>query len=108
MNWHDHCGIFTVPIIIAVKFKNTSYYLGRNRMGHCRNVYSEDIIEFSYRSRHENSLRGYEWFDFVNNDIKDHISEKDMNWAKYPSDQEIISSGVKGIYLGNFLNGMES
>ena len=21
MNWHDHCGIFTAPVIIAVKFK---------------------------------------------------------------------------------------
>ena len=25
-----------------------------------------------------------------------------MNWAKYPTDKDIILSGVKGIYLGNF------
>ena len=102
MNWHDHCGIFTAPVIIAVKFKIPLIIWGETEWDIAGMYTPEDIIEFSYRSRHENSLRGYEWFDFVNDDIKDHISEKDMNWAKYPSDQEIISSGVKGIYLGNF------
>ena len=43
----------------------------------------EDFVEFSARVRHEHSLRGYEWFNFLD-DPKDKLTEKDMLWAKYP------------------------
>ena len=39
MNWQNHCGIFTAPIIIAEKFKNSINNMGRNIMGHIRNVF---------------------------------------------------------------------
>jgi hypothetical protein len=62
---------------------------------------SNDFPEFSARSRHEHALRGYEWEDFISHS-KIEILEKDMIWAKYPSDEEIIKSQVRGIYIGNY------
>ena len=61
----------------------------------------DDFIEFSARIRHEHNLRGFEWNDFLN-DPEDKLSEKDMLWAKYPSDEEIINANIRGLYIGNF------
>jgi hypothetical protein len=60
-----------------------------------------DFVEFSARVRHEHDLRGYEWYDLID-DEKDKLSEKDMLWAKYPSDEDILKVGVRGLYIGNF------
>ena len=49
-----------------------------------------------------NITRGFEWYEFLNKDTKNKLSEKDLIWAKYPSDEEILKVGVKGIYIGNF------
>ena len=32
----------------------------------------------------------------------DKLSEKDMIWAKYPDDFDILEVGVRGLYIGNF------
>ena len=101
MNWHAQCGIFTAPVIIATKF-NIPYIIWGESPWDISGMYQpNDFPEFSARVRFEHGLRGYEWIDFTNHsEIK--ISEKDMIWAKYPSDEEIIKSGVRGIYIGNF------
>ena len=101
MNWHDHCGIFTAPIIVAVKFNIPLIIWGETEWDIAGMFGPEDYVEFSNRDRHENSLRGYEWYDFVK-DKEDYLTEKDFGWAKYPSDEEILSVGVRGIYIGNF------
>ena len=101
MNWHDHCGIVTVPIIMAVKFKIPLIIWGETEWDIAGIYGPEDVVEFSNRSRHENSLRGYEWYDFIKNN-EEKLTEKDFAWAKYPSDEEILSVGVRGIYIGNF------
>lgn len=101
MNWHAHCGIFTVPIIVAVKFKIPFLIWGEIPWDISGMYKPNDFPEFSARARHEHGLRGFEWNDFVNN-IELKISEKDMMWAKYPSDEEILKSNVKGIYIGNY------
>jgi hypothetical protein len=62
---------------------------------------ANDFPEFSARVRHEHGLRGYEWNDFIDHSEIE-ISEKDMIWAKYPSDEEIVKSGLRGIYIGNY------
>jgi hypothetical protein len=61
----------------------------------------DDFVEFSARMRHEHNLRGFEWYDMLN-DPKDRLTEKDMLWAKYPTDDEIVRVGVRGLYIGNF------
>ncbi len=101
MNWQNHCGIFTSPIITAVKFKIPLIIWGETEWDISGMYDPEDLIEFSARNRHEHSLRGFEWNDFIN-DKKDKLKEKDLVWAKYPSDEEILNLGIRGLFIGNF------
>jgi N-acetyl sugar amidotransferase len=102
MNWQNHCGIFTVPIIVAVKFKIPIVIWGEVPWDISGMYAPEDFVEFSARARLEHGLRGYEYNDFINNSLLDKISEKDMVWAKYPTDKEILEANVRGLYIGNF------
>ena len=101
MNWHAHCGIVTYPIIIAVKFQVPLIIWGETSWDVSGMHTPDDFVEFSARSRHEHDLRGFEWYDLIN-DPQELLSENDMSWAKYPSDEEIIRVGVRGLYIGNF------
>ena len=101
MNWQNHCGINTAPIITAVKFKIPIIIWGEVPWDISGMFSPEDYVEFSARVRHEHGLRGYEWRDFLN-DETDRLEEKDLIWAKYPTDEEIINTGVKGLYIGNY------
>jgi len=101
MNWHNHCGILTSPIIIASKFKIPLVIWGESPWDISGMFKVNDFPEFSVRSRHEHSCRGYEWYDFLN-EKNYKIREKDMMWAKYPTDEEIISCNLKGIYIGSY------
>ena len=102
MNWQNHCGIYTAPVSIAVKFKIPIIIWGEVDWDVSGMFSPDDFVEFSARMRHEHGLRGFEWDNFLN-DEKDKLNEKDMVWAKYPSDAEIIKLGLKGLYIGNFL-----
>jgi len=101
MNWQNHCGIFTAPISVATKFNIPLIIWGEIAWDISGMFEPDDFVEFSARVRHEHGLRGYEWNDFLKDPI-DKITEKDMIWAKYPSDEEIIKVGVRGLYIGNF------
>lgn len=101
MNWHAHCGIFTYPIQIAVKFNIPLIIWGEIAWDISGMYEPEDYVEFSNRVRHEHGLRGYEWYDLINDPIEK-LTEKDMLWAKYPTDEEILKVGVRGLYIGNF------
>ena len=101
MNWQNHCGIFTAPISIATKFNIPLIIWGEIAWDISGMFEPEDFVEFSARVRHEHGLRGFEWYDFLD-DEDDKLTEKDMLWAKYPTDEEIIQVGVRGLYVGNF------
>lgn len=101
MNWHAHCGIFTYPIQIAVKFNVPLIIWGEIAWDISGMFEPEDFVEFSARVRHEHGLRGFEWYDMLN-DPEEKLLEKDLLWAKYPTDEEILKVGVRGLYIGNF------
>ncbi|MEJ7775857.1 MAG: N-acetyl sugar amidotransferase [Sphingomicrobium sp.] len=101
MNWHAHCGIMTFPIQVAVRFKIPLMFWGETLWDISGMYGPDDFVEFSARSRHEHALRGFEWHDMLN-DPRDPLTEKDLAWAKYPSDAEILEVGVRGLYIGNF------
>ena len=101
MNWHNHCGIYTSPIIVAVKFKIPLIIWGETPWDVSGMFDPEDFCEFNARMRHEHALRGFDWSDFIN-DPEEVLTEKDFMWAKYPTDGEILEVGVRGIYIGNF------
>jgi len=101
MNWQNHCGIFSAPIQVAVNFKIPILIWGEINWDISGMFDPDDFMEFSARVRHEHDLRGYEWYDFLDDKI-DKLEEKDMIWAKYPSDEDILELGVRGLYVGNF------
>lgn len=101
MNWQNHCGIFTYPIIAAAKFNIPLIIWGEIAWDISGMFDPNDMVEFSARIRHEHDLRGFEWYDMLD-DASDILSEKDLLWAKYPSDKEILKSGIRGLYIGNF------
>jgi N-acetyl sugar amidotransferase len=98
MNWQNHCGIVSAPIQIAVKFNIPLIIWGEINWDISGMYDPDDFVEFSARVRHEHDLRGFEWYDMVKHGLR----EKDMMWAKYPTDEEIIGVGVRGLYIGNF------
>jgi N-acetyl sugar amidotransferase len=113
MNWHAHCGIFTVPIQVALRYKVPLILWGEHGFLDLGGMYSlNDFVEFTAKHRLEHSLRGYDWYDFTDEGLdrlgrpecKEGLTEKDLLWAQYPSDDEIDSIGVRGVYLGNFVD----
>ena len=98
MNWQNHCGIFSAPVKIAAKFEIPLIIWGETNWDISGMYSPNDFVEFSARVRHEHDLRGYEWYDFE----KYGIREKDMLWAQYPEDDEILEVGIRGLYVGNF------
>ncbi len=98
MNWQNHCGIVSAPIQIAVKFNIPLIIWGEINWDISGMYDPDDFVEFSARVRHEHDLRGYEWYDMVKHGLR----EKDLVWAKYPTDEEILKVGVRGLYIGNF------
>jgi len=101
MNWHAHCGIFTVPIQVAVRYRIPLVIWGETAWDISGMHDPDDFVEFSAQMRHDHALRGYEWYDFLD-DASDPLDSRDLNWAKYPTDQEIVDAGVRGLYVGNF------
>lgn len=113
MNWHNHCGIFTVPIQIAVRYNVPLMLWGEQGHMDIGGMYSyNDFVEFTAKFRLEHSLRGYDWNDFTDQgleklgrpELKEGLTEKDLLWAQYPSDDKIASVDVRGIYLSNYVD----
>jgi N-acetyl sugar amidotransferase len=113
MNWHNHCGIFTAPIQVAVKYNVPLMMWGEHGFMDLGGMYSySDFVEFTAKLRLEHALRGFDWYDFTDvgleelgrPELKEGLIEKDLLWANYPSDDEIDKIGVRGIYLSNFVD----
>lgn len=105
MNWHAHAGIFTYPIREAVEKNIPLMVWGEHGFMDLGGMHSyKDLVEFTFRYRHEHCMRGYEWFDLIEASKKydDEIFEKEIIQWKYPSDEQIERVGVRGIYLSNF------
>jgi N-acetyl sugar amidotransferase len=102
MNWHAHCGIKTVPIQVAVRYKIPLIIWGEVTWTVAGMFSPDDYVEFSKRTRLEHDMRGFDWFDMVGEETG--IRARDMLWARYPSDDEIDAIGLRGIYIGNFFN----
>ncbi|MBA4196809.1 MAG: N-acetyl sugar amidotransferase [Chitinophaga sp.] len=105
MNWHAHAGIFTYPIKVAVQQNIPLMIWGEHGFMDLGGMHSyNDLVEFTYRYRHEHCLRGYEWYDFIEAASKfgEHLQKQDLLPWIYPSDDEIERVGVRGVYISNF------
>ena len=64
-----------------------------------KGMYSmNDFPEFTYRYRTDQGLRGYDWYDFLD-DEEFKIDKNELELYKYPSDEEIKKIGVKGLHM---------
>ena len=101
MSWHFHCGVFTVPFQIGVKFNIPLIIYGEHGMTDLVGMYAmDDFPEFTRRYRHEDCLRGFSEKDFIG---KEGLKENDLLWTKYPEDSDIEKIGLRGIFMGNYV-----
>src|SRR3990172_438016 len=63
----------------------------------------DDNVEFTKKQRQEHSMRGFEPEDILEESDNENITKTDLAPFFYPSDEEIASVGVRGVYLGNFI-----
>lgn len=102
MFWHSHCGIYTFPVQIAVKYKIPLLIWGEQGFMDLGGMFSHyDMVEMTKKFRVEHGQRGYDWNDMLSKEFD--LKKKDLLWAIYPSDEELDRVGVRGIYLGNFI-----
>lgn len=111
MNWHNHCGVMTLPIQMAVKYNIPLILWGEHSWIDLGGMFSyNDFPEFTAKTRLEHNLHGYDWYNFTDDGLeksnqahlKEGLTSRDLNWAKYPTDDEIDQADIRGIYLGLF------
>ena len=100
--WPNHIGIFTVPIMIAVKFKIPLVVWGENSQQEyggpnlesikSRNLDRKWLEEFG-------GLLGYRIQDMIG---VEGITKKELTPYFYPNDNEINNAGVTGVFLGSY------
>lgn len=101
MNWHAHVGIFTTAPKVAIDQNIPLIFWGEHGYADlCGQFSMSDFPEMNYRERTEHAGRGFDWPFFVG---LDGLTEQDMEPWKYPSDQEIMSCGLRQIYLGHYI-----
>lgn len=102
MNWHNHSGIFSAPIQVAVNYNIPLMFWGEHGWTELGGMLSNhDFPEFTYRYRVDQNLRGYDWDDFLN-DKTEKIKESELELFKYPSDEKIKKLGLRGIFIGSY------
>lgn len=100
MNWHGHAGIKTYPMHIAIQFKIPLVIWGEITWSISGMFSPDDYVEYNKRTVFEHDMRGYTWKDMLGG--TEHLTEKDLVWLKFPSDEDIRNVGTRGIYIGNF------
>ncbi|MEK7194241.1 MAG: N-acetyl sugar amidotransferase [Patescibacteria group bacterium] len=102
MSWHFHCGAWTVPFQLAVKMNIPLVIYGEHGLLDLAGQFSfEDRPEFTQRYRKETMMRGFEPEDFLGGE--EGLTKRDLEWAQFPSDEDIARVGVRGIYMGVYV-----
>lgn len=97
--WHCHAGVGAFPLQVATRFKIPLL------------IYGESTAESSGRATYSCPGQKYTKDYLMNNSIKvsanemadDALSTKDLHPFQLPSYEEIDSSGVWGIHLGDYI-----
>lgn len=100
--WPNHIGIFTVPVITAVKFNipliiwgenSQSEYGGPAAAQHAKVLNRRWLEEFG-------GLLGNRIYDMIG---VDGITERDILPYLYPADEDLDRVGVTGLFLGHYV-----
>lgn len=104
VTWHYHAGIMTFPIQIAVKYKIPLMIWGEEGFSELTGMFNQnDMVEFTKKKRQEHDMRGFEPEDLLNQHGSP-FEPRDLAPFFYPSDEEIESVGLRGIYLSNYIS----
>lgn len=100
--WPNHIGIFTIPVMFAVKFNIPLIIWGENP----QQEYGGPSLD-SVKNRILNRRWLEEFGGLLGNRIQDMIgvngiTEKELTPYFYPSDEDIERVGVTGIFLGHY------
>ena len=52
--------------------------------------------------RLEHAQRGFDWDDMIGGE--EGLKEQDLLWLKYPTNEKLEELGIRGIYLGNYVD----
>lgn len=100
ITWHYHAGIRTLPFKVAVEKNIPLIVWGEHGFAELTGIVSiKDFVEFTKWNRKEHDMRGIEAEELVD---KNDITLKDIEPYIFPSDDQIIETEVKGIYISNF------
>ena len=98
--WVNHVGMFTIPFTIAANFGVKLVVYGENpQLEYGGPKESRDAKVMDRRWRQEFSgMRGFREDDMVD----DTISSADIDALRYPPEDLIAQTGVKGVFFGHF------
>ena len=99
--WPNHIGIFTIPVMVAVKFNIPLIIWGENP----QQEYGGPLETIKNRVLNRNWLE--EFGGLLGNRIQDMvgvegITEKELTPYFYPDDEDIEKVGVTGLFLGHY------
>lgn len=102
MYWHVLAGSTVFPVQAAVRFKVPLIIWGHHQGLDQVGMFSHhDEVEMTRKYRKEHDLMGCEAEDLLAGDSA--LSEFDVLPYVYPHDKELEKTGVRGIYLGNYI-----
>jgi len=102
MYWHVLAGQTVYPVQTAVRFKIPLIVWGAHQGTDQVGMFSHtDEVEMTRKYRLEHDLMGYEAEDLVGG--VEGLSEDDLRPYFYPLTQEVAKTGVRGIYLNNYI-----
>jgi N-acetyl sugar amidotransferase len=103
ISWPEHISIFTIPVIMAVKFNIKLIIWGENpqhEYGGPASSTSNNILDRNWLENF-GGLIGLRESDIVMLS-NENIKENELLPYKYPSDDEIQKVGVTGLFLGYY------
>ncbi len=102
INWLWIAGHTSLPVRVAIDLKIPFVLWGAHQGIEQVGMYSHlENVEMTSRYRKEHDLLGIDEFKIF--DLNPSFSQDDLASIRYPSDSELLSSGVRGVYLGNYV-----
>jgi N-acetyl sugar amidotransferase len=103
MYWHCLAGTTSFPVQVAARFKIPLVIWGAHQGLDQVGMFSHtDEVEMTRKYRKEHDLMGLEAEDLLHQS-EGRLSQDEIAPYAYPSDREIAATGIRGIYLGNYI-----
>lgn len=102
MYWHVLAGSQTFPVQVATKLDIPLVIWGVNGWLDQVGMFSHhDRVEMTKKVRKEHALRRVDAEQLIG--VSDKVTHKDLQAFTYPSDEQLESSRVRGLYVGNYV-----